>query len=377
MDSDSSINAEDDFLLDKMIKIRNFLTDEYAQIHLKLSGDKISAAKKIDSFDIYQDYCKQLRNNSWQKNQEISFSELTPYPFHVQIAFLQIFEKILKNSIEVPIRAKYLRTIILELERISNHLSFIGNLGDGISFPLLSSKAFSVRALILEHLKEITSKSGEKCYLKIGGVATNIEAKRIKKLLIAITSINESIIKLRRIFYRNSILKGLLQDIGFVSRDSANKLSLVGPFARASGITIDVRKTDPYAAYEMADFNIAVYDSCDLYGEIMVRLDEIIESIYIVRQLLENIPDEEIILNVEISEIPSSNSIMRIETPSGELFSSAISKKGIITDRPVDYHIVSPIKLNIHGILSRISGESYDNLSIILLFIGEGWNSFK
>jgi len=108
----------------------------------------------------------------------------------------------------------------------------------------------------------------------------------------------------------------------------------------------------------------------------MVRFDEIIESLYIMRQSLENMPEENIMHEITFDEIPSSNSIMRIETPSGELFISAISKKGSITKKPVNYYLVPPIKLNIHGVLSRVSGESYDNLSAILLLIGEGWSSF-
>ncbi|MCK5297527.1 MAG: hypothetical protein KAJ76_01385, partial [Candidatus Heimdallarchaeota archaeon] len=83
-------------------------------------------------------------------------------------------------------------------------------------------------------------------------------------------------------------------------------------------------------------------------------------------------------LNQELTQnqIPANNSVMRIETPSGELFSFAISKEGSSTEKPVNYSLVSPIKLNIQGVLSRLSGESYDNVLTILILIGEGWNSF-
>jgi NADH:ubiquinone oxidoreductase subunit D len=376
MDSDSSKNSEQDTLYDKKVSIRNNLTEDTAQFHLKITGNKISAARIVGTFDNYREYNKTLRNNSWENGLNISLENITQYPYHIQIAYAQTFEKLLKNILEVTSRSKYLRTIILELERISCHLSIIGVLGNGVSYPYLYSKANSIRKTILNLLNDLTNSSNGKSNIIIGGVAKDFDLKEIRELNAALDDIRKDSINLRKIFSRNSILKGLLQDVGFLSRDSANKLSLVGPFARASGVTADVRKTDPYAAYETVLFNVPVYDSCDLYGEIMVRLDEIIESIFIIKQLLENLPEGKLVHEFTLSEIPASNSIVRIETPSGELFSFAISKKSSLTDKPVNYHIVSPIKVNIQGILSRLSGESYDNLSTILLFIGEGWSTF-
>jgi len=207
MDSDSSKNTESETHFDKKIILKNKLTDDHAQIHLKIKGDKISAAKIIGSFDIYQNYYKQQKNNSWQKAQDISFNEHIPFPFHFHIAFIQTFEKILKNSIEIPTRAKYLRTIILELERISYHLSLIGNLGNGFSFPMLSLKALSIQALILESLNELTKNPNKKSYLKVGGVTKDLDSRKTKKLLISLSGIKKDILNLRRVFYRNSILK--------------------------------------------------------------------------------------------------------------------------------------------------------------------------
>lgn len=376
MDSDSSKNSEQDTLYDKKISIRNNLTEDTAQFHLKIAGNKISAARIVGTFDNYREYNKTLRNNSWEKGLNISLENVTQYPYHLQIAYAQTFEKLLKNILEVTSRSKYLRTIILELERISCHLSIIGVLGNGVSYPYLYSKASSIRKTVLNLLNDLTNSSNGKSYIIIGGVARDFDLKEIRGLNAALDDIRKDSINMRKIFSRNSILKGLLQDVGFLSRDSANKLSLVGPFARASGVTADVRKTDPYAAYETVLFSVPVYDSCDLYGEIMIRLDEIIESIFIIKQLLGNLPEGKLVQEFTLSEIPASNSIVRIETPSGELFSFAISKKGSLTDKPVNYHIVSPIKVNIQGILSRLSGESFDNLSTILLFIGEGWSTF-
>jgi len=377
MDLDSSKDIEQETLFDKKISIRNILTEGIAQFHLKIAGNKISAARIEGSFDNYLEYNKLLKSNSWEKGLNISLEKITLYPYHLQIAYAQTFEKLLRNALEVSDRSKYLRTIILELERISYHLSFIGVLGKGVSYPLLFSKAISLRKIILDLIIDITNNSDGISFINFGGVTKDIDAKKTNKLFSTLETIKTSSIKLRKKISKNSILKGLLQDVGFLSRNSANKLSLVGPLARASGVTADIRRTDPYAAYETVQFNVPVYDSCDLFGEVMVRLDEIIESIYIIKQLLSNLPKGSLNQEFTHNQIPNNNSIMRIETPSGELFSFAISKKGSLTDKPVNYSIVSPIKLNIQGVLSRFSGESYDNVLAILLLIGEGWSSIK
>lgn len=376
MDLDSSKDIEQETLFDKKISIKNILTEGIAQFHLKIAGNKISAARIEGSFDNYIEYSKLLKSNSWDKGLSVSLDKVTLYPYHLQVAYVQAFEKLLGNALEVSNRAKYLRTIILELERISHHLSFIGVLGKGVSYPLLFSKAISLRKIIIDFIIDLTNSSDRKSYIKFGGVSKDIDVKLTNRAFSVLEIIKKSSLKLRKKISRNSILKGLLQDVGFLSRDSAKKLSLVGPIARASGVTADVRRTDPYAAYKAVQFNVPVYDSCDLYGEVMVRVDEIIESINILKQLLSNLPEGSLNQEFTQDQIPAKNSIMRIETPSGELFSFAISKKGTLAEKPVNYSIVSPIKLNILGVLSRLSGESYDNVLAILLLIGEGWSSF-
>ncbi|MHA1586479.1 MAG: hypothetical protein ACTSUW_03990 [Candidatus Heimdallarchaeota archaeon] len=376
MDLDSSKDIEQEALFDKKIGIKNILTEDIAQFHLKIAGSKISAARIEGSFDNYLEYSKLLKNNSWEKGLNVSLDQVTLYPFHLQIAYVQTFEKLLGNALEVSNRAKYLRTIILELERISYHLSFIGVLGKGVSYPILFSKAISLRTIILESITDITNSSDSNSYINFGGVSRDIDMKLTNRLLSTLEIINKDSMKLRKKISNNSLLKGLLQGVGFLSRDSARKLSLVGPIARASGVTADVRRTDPYAAYETVQFSVPVYDSCDLYGEVMVRLDEIIESIFILKQLLSNLPEGSLNQEFTHNQIPANNAVMRIETPSGELFSFTISKKGTLAEKPVNYSIVSPIKLNIQGVLSRLSGESYENVLTILLLIGEGWNSF-
>ncbi|MCK5045230.1 MAG: hypothetical protein KAS22_01540 [Candidatus Heimdallarchaeota archaeon] len=376
MDLDSSKDIEQEIHFDRKISIKNILTEDIAQLHLKIAGNKISAARIEGSFDNYLEYSKLLKSNSWEKGLNVSPDNITLYPYHLQLAYVQTFEKLLRDTLIVSNRAKYLRTIILELERISYHLSFIGVLGKGVSYPILFSKANSLRKIILDSLSEITKSSDKKSYINFGGVSKDIDVKLNNKLLSDLEIIKKKSLKLRKMISRNSLLKGLLQDVGFLSRDSAKKLSLVGPIARASGVTADVRRTDPYAAYEAVQFNVPVYDSCDLYGEVMVRVDEIIESVFILKQLLSNLPKGSLNQELTQNQIPANNSVMRIETPSGELFSFAISKEGSSTEKPVNYSLVSPIKLNIQGVLSRLSGESYDNVLTILILIGEGWNSF-
>ncbi|MHA1211150.1 MAG: hypothetical protein ACTSSH_01700 [Candidatus Heimdallarchaeota archaeon] len=359
-------------VVDKTVQLTNIYSQETISIQLKSDTEKIIAAKIDGNIDFTRSLVEEFEKNTWEFGLSLLHEKKTPYPYHLQLVYVQTIEKLVGNSLEVPERAQFLRTILMELERIDAHLNNLQILVNSISYPILYSQISYIRIKTKKIINEFFKQEKNKTIF-VGGIQSNFNNNNAKKIAYLALDLQELTDKIRKKLSRNAIIKEQLGDVGFLSRVTAKKLSLVGPLARSSGITDDVRKSDSYAAYSNTFFTIPVYDSCDLFGEVMVRIEEVIESFSIVEQLLDGLPNGSTFRNIDELEIPAKNVVSRIETPSGEMFCFAISKSGSMKTIPRVYRITSPIKINSQGILARLSGEALENLSLILASIGEGW----
>lgn len=369
----SNKNGDISSTYDKHIILRNMFTNESVGIQMKLSSTKVEAIKLVGKFCSCYNYEPLFQKNSWEKTLQIIKSSSIVHPFHYQTVISLALEKLANKPIVVPDRANYIRSIILELERIQCHLLKLGTIAKGISYPILHQRVMLLRRDILVHIENITQPALDHPFIKFGGVSTDIVEDEVVSLYQTLSIMETKIQKIKTRNQRNPLVKGLLKDVGFISRETAKNLSLVGPLARTSGITTDVRQSDPYCAYKDISFNVPVSDFCDLFGEFLVLFDEIIVSIKIVRELLQTLPEGSIYNSITEFELATSNTIVRVETPIGELFSFVHSRKGTEKDNPRLFKITCPMKVNTQGLLSRITGNAIDNVSTILLFIGEGW----
>ncbi|MFW9922868.1 MAG: hypothetical protein ACFFDW_06215 [Candidatus Thorarchaeota archaeon] len=367
-------NGEIITTIDKTVKLTNQFSKDNIFINLKLKGNKITAVKLNGKFC----NCENIETNfeaiSWKDSLNRIGNYLIPYPIHYNYTYVKGIEKLLKNPPEISSRVKYLRTIILELERILYHLNDLGVLFYGISYPIMYRTVMLLRDKIQDQIQNLSANESKfKSIIQVGGISIKDDENNLNDVIQLLFSVENKITKLIHTLQRNSILNSILKDIGFISRETAKKLSIVGPFSRSAGIANDVRKTDPYAAYNEIDFIVPVSDFCDVLGEVIVKCDEIIQSSKIIKQAIHNLPSGEL-SPIEIDYTMSVNStIVRTETPSGELFVYLHSKEGDWNELPRIIRITTPLKVNTQGILSRITGESLDNLAIILQVIGEGW----
>lgn len=352
----------------KQVTISNNHTGDIVTLLLKLSGNKIAAVKQEGDFSNCLIYEDRYLQSSWKEGINILNDKWVSCPLHCQISHIQSIEKLANNFIEMPIRALFIRTIILELERIRCHLEKIGIISWNISYPLLSNKVMTLKNNLDMELNLFNNS-----FFTIGGVREDLEINKLKMIFNITNLLEKKVNRMIKNVQRNIFLKNYLKEVGFLSRDSAKKLSLVGPMARSSGITMDIRKSDPYAGYSYFDFSIPVSDFCDIFGEFQILFDEIIESIKIIKDAIRNIPNGEHCSRYETLELISGSTIMRVESPAGTIFNFIQSKNGSLNEKPRIYKIITPIKINSQGILARITGEEIDNLSLILATIGEGW----
>ncbi len=195
-------------------------------------------------------------------------------------------------GIEVPERAEYIRTITVELNRISSHLLWFGAfvLDLGGFTPLLY--AFDDREQILDLLEHVTGSRLTYCYYRFGGVYNDIDdefitgtREFIKRLRSRLPSLYHDLVT------GNIILIKRLKDIGFIDADMCRRYGATGPVLRGAGVEFDIRRNEPYSVYPELDFDIPCYPEGDSMARYMVRMDEIEQSLRIIEQALDKLPD--------------------------------------------------------------------------------------
>ena len=277
--------------------------------------------------------------------------------------FVQAVEEI--AGIEITARAKYLRTLIGELERIHSHLLWLGVAGHEIGFDTLLMYTWRDREVVMDLLATLTGNRVNYGINTVGGVRRDISSKQKEEVLKAIDILEE------RTKYYIDLAKGettlikRLQGVGVLSHEDAEKLDAVGPTARASGIERDVRKDDPYAAYGELDFKVISVNSCDVYGRTLVRLGELMESFSLVRQIIRKIPDGPILIKSS-RKIPAGEAVSRYEAPRGEDL-HYVRANG--TEKPDRVKVRAPTLANIQSVSKMLEDRYLADMPIVIAAI--------
>jgi Ni,Fe-hydrogenase III large subunit len=271
--------------------------------------------------------------------------------------FTETVEKILKT--EVPPRAKYLRTIVLELNRLHSHLLTLGHAGLEIGYETLFQYFWRDREPIMDMI-ELTS--GNRVYssdITMGGVRRDLKETDIPKVKTALSDLRKKIPFYKEIYENESSIKMRMKNVGTLAREDALKLCVVGPVARASGVDIDVRKDEPYEAYGEIPFKEIVYTTGDTWARMNVRMDEVEESINIIEYALDNLPTGAYRVKVP-RVVPVGEAINRVEAPRGELF-YYVKSNG--TAYPERVKVRTPTFANIPSFLKTAIGENIADIA--------------
>lgn len=267
-------------------------------------------------------------------------------------AFVEAVEKVIK--VDIPPRAKYLRVIALELNRLHSHLLTLGHAGLEIGYETLFQYFWRDREPIMD-LIELTS--GNRVYsslMAVGGVRRDIKNEDIPKIKSVLKTLRGQLPFYRQIYTSEPTLRLRMKDVGVLERKDALALSVVGPVARASGVDIDVRKDEPYEAYAEIPFKEIVYKDGDTWARMNVRMDEVEESINIIDYVVDHLPSGPIRLNLPRS-VPAGEAVNRVEAPRGELF-YYVKANG--TDKPDRVKVRTPTFANLPSFLKTAIGES-------------------
>lgn len=279
------------------------------------------------------------------------------------VNFAQNVEEVL--NLQIPKRAEYIRTLVLELERLHSHFLWLGVAGHEIGFDTLFMYTWQDREVVQDLLEIISGNRVNYAMNTIGGVRRDVSDDQRKKVLEAMDYLEKRTQYYKEVAINEKTILARAESVGILKPDVAKRLSAVGPTARASGINVDIRKDDPYASYSETPFDVITTDTCDILGRIVVRVLEIFEAIKIIRCLMNNLPAGEIVVKAP-RKVPEGDAISHTEAPRGEDIHYLRSNG---TEKPERYKVRTPTLANLPAVAEMLKGTYLADVPIIVAAI--------
>lgn len=258
------------------------------RVLMTMEGEWIQRAEPVIGY-IHRMHEKMGENRSWAKFLPNTGRIDYLSAMHYTHAFVGVVERALK--IEVPQRAEYARVITSELNRISSHMVWWGALllDLGGFTPILY--AFEDREKLLDLLEGLCGARLTYCYYRFGGLYNDVDDDFLRGTRAFVKHMQPRLKMYRDLVTDNIILRKRLTDIGPISADMCRKYGATGPVIRGAGVAYDVRRAEPYSVYPKLDFRVPTYPQADSMARYLVRMDEMEQSLRIIDQALDQIPE--------------------------------------------------------------------------------------
>lgn len=268
--------------------------------------------------------------------------------YHHSSAYCQGMEAI--YGLEVPVRAKLIRTIMMECQRLTSHLLALGHIAEAVGYENLFMQCFREREYVMMLVNRISGNRVHYSMNVIGGVKRDLSPEGVKDIQATMRDLRPRLEELQRVFGRDSTLSKRTKGVGKLSRQAAMEWGNVGPVSRASGIPRDIRQ-DGFAAYSMVDFKPVVREEGDSYARMMVRMDECLQAVDIIEQCLPMLEDGPVA--VQVKGHPKGEGFSRVEAPRGELFYYIRAKGTLGLER---IKLRTPALMNVASLLAMLPG---------------------
>ena len=255
---------------------------------LDVDGEVVTRCRADIGF-LHRGFEKIAENKTW--TQFITWTDRMDYlaPVSNNVAWALAVEKLL--GIEVPERARVLRVLLCELARISAHLLWLGTHALDLGAATVFFYTFQQREILYDLYERLTGARFTTSTVRIGGMARDIPDGWLDDVRAFTDQVTGVIDECDRLLTRNRIWLGRTQDVGIISREDAIAWGCTGPVLRGSGVEWDVRRAQPYLDYDQYEFEIPVGSVGDVYDRYLVRMEEMRQSVRIVRQAIERMPD--------------------------------------------------------------------------------------
>jgi ech hydrogenase subunit E len=268
-------------------------------------------------------------------------------------------------GISVPKRAQYLRVIWSEFSRLHSHMMWLGLLADAMGYESLFMHSWRVRELVLDIFEESTGGRVIFGVVKPGGVRRDMGPDMLSIIRKQLPAIEKGIDAIAKVFLHDTSVKMRLSGMGYLSPEETKSLGCVGPMARASGLSMDTRKNSPYSSYEDFDFKIETESGCDSWARVAVRVKELYQSVSIIKQAMEKIPDGEIWAKPQ-GFPPVGDQFTRLEQPRGEVIYYI---KGNGTKNLERFRVRTPTFANVPSMVHLIGRAELADVGLLVLTI--------
>jgi Ni,Fe-hydrogenase III large subunit/Ni,Fe-hydrogenase III component G len=266
-------------------------------------------------------------------------------------------------GIEVPRRARYIRTIMLELERIHSHLLWLGIAGHIIGFETVLMQTWRIREPVMWLCEAICGNRKTYGMNTVGGLRRDLPGDVGPELLKIVADVEREVIAVRDAIIGDSTLHARTVGVGILTNESARSVCVVGPPARASGVAIDARIDHPYAAYDEVRPRIVTQEAGDTWARVVVRVDELVESIRLVREGLSAIPEGPVCAEIKDDIPPGKVGVSVVEAPRGEAIHFVMTGGD---NRPYRWRVRAPTYANLQALPSAVLNGTIADVPITL-----------
>ncbi len=278
------------------------------------------------------------------------------------LAYCLAVEKL--AGIRVPEHAEYIRVIMAELQRIAALLIAVGAfLNDCGAYFTPFLYMFRERERIVDLFEMASGQRLTYNYMRVGGVSQDLPEEFLPALHKFMAMMPRFLDEYDQLLMQNEILIARARGVGILTREQAINSSVSGPVLRASGVKWDIRKADPYSVYDRFDFDVPTQTNGDCYDRYRQRVEEMRQSLRIIRQAMEQIPPGPVKADVpHLVRPPAGEAYARIEAPKGELGFYLVSDNSIA---PYRCHIRPPSLINLTALRDMVRGWKVADLIII------------
>ncbi|RMG43598.1 MAG: NADH dehydrogenase (quinone) subunit D [Acidobacteria bacterium] len=337
---------------------------------LELEGEEVRSCK-ADIGYLHRGFEKIAENKTWQ--QFITWTDRMDYlaPASNNVAYVLAVEKLL--GLDVPPRCKALRVVLCEMSRISAHLLWLGTHALDLGAATVFFYTFQQREILYDLYEKLTGARLTTSAQRIGGMSRDTPEGWLDEVREFTRQVVPVIDECERLLTRNRIWVERTRDIGVLSAEDAIAFGCTGPVLRGSGVEWDLRKAQPYLGYEQYDFEIPVGTVGDVYDRYLVRMEEMRQSVRIIEQALDNMPEGPINADAPKVVLPPKEKVLTsmedlihhfiiltegIKPPVGEVYHAIEAPKG-----ELGFYIVSDGANSAYR--CRIRPAAFVNLQVI------------
>ena len=289
-------------------------------LELTLEGDIVLESKTHVGY-LHRGFEKLMERRKYIQCFPIVCRICVPEPDYNEYLFAAAVEEL--GSLEIPEKAVWLRTLVLEMGRIASMTMGLGGQAGSFGLGTIGQWSVAHRDLLLDMFEELTGGRIYHMYILPGGVRQDMPEGFGQRLNAVLSKIEKLISDIEKVMFNNAVFKARAKGLGVIPADWVEPFGITGTNARAAGVAHDIRKTNPYLVYDRLAFDMILGSASDVYERSLLRKEEILLSINLIRQILKKMPAKGSVRrklpNVLHWNIPAGETYVRAETGRGEM----------------------------------------------------------